>query len=79
MALTMPSLSLFALDPFPAQRGLAASCQTFFQSGFNSLSAALIAPALWGSTLTLSLGMAGLMLTGGVAALLHQKLRARPR
>jgi DHA1 family bicyclomycin/chloramphenicol resistance-like MFS transporter len=79
MALTMPSLSLFALDPFPAQRGLAASCQTFFQSGFNSLSAALIAPALWGSTLTLSLGMAGLMLTGGVAALLHQKLRAQPR
>jgi DHA1 family bicyclomycin/chloramphenicol resistance-like MFS transporter len=79
MSLTMPNLSLFALDPFPAQRGLAASCQTFFQSGFNSLSAALIAPALWGSTLTMSLGMAGLMLTGGMAALLHQKRRMLPR
>lgn len=79
MSLAMPSLSLFALDPFPAQRGLAASCQTFFQSGFNGLTAALIAPALWGSTLTLSFGMAGLMLCGGTAALLHQRLRLVPR
>lgn len=79
MSLAMPSLSLFALDPFPAQRGLAASCQTFFQSGFNGLTAALIAPALWSSTLTLSFGMAGLMLCGGTAALLHQHLRLVPR
>jgi DHA1 family bicyclomycin/chloramphenicol resistance-like MFS transporter len=79
MSLAMPCLSIFALDPFPAQRGLAASCQTFFQSGFNGLTAALIAPALWGSTLTLSLGMAGLMLCGGTAALLHQRLRLIPR
>jgi DHA1 family bicyclomycin/chloramphenicol resistance-like MFS transporter len=79
MSLSMPSLTLFALDPFPAQRGLAASCQTFFQSGFNSISAALIAPALWGSTLTMALGMAGLLLTGGIAALLHQRLRLKPR
>ncbi|MCG2575859.1 multidrug effflux MFS transporter [Dechloromonas sp. XY25] len=75
MSLATPCLSIFALDPFPAQRGLAASCQTFFQSGFNGLTAALIAPALWGSTLTLSLGMAGLLFGGGMAALLHQCLR----
>lgn len=79
MSLAMPSLTLFALDPFPAQRGLAASCQTFFQSGFNSISAALIAPALWGSTLTMAFGMAGLLLIGGMAALLHQRLRLKPR
>ncbi|MBP5997038.1 MAG: multidrug effflux MFS transporter [Azonexus sp.] len=79
MALAMPSLTILALDPFPEQRGLAASCQTFFQSGFNSLAAALIAPALWGSTLTLALGMAGLMTLGGIAALAHQKLRLLPR
>jgi len=78
MSLAMPSLTLFALDPFPAQRGLAASCQTFFQSGFNSISAALIAPALWGSTLTMALGMAELLLAGGMAALLHQHLRLKP-
>ena len=67
------------LEPCAEQRGLAASCQTFFQSGFNSLAAALIAPALWGSTLTLALGMAGLMTLGGIAALAHQKLRLLPR
>ena len=75
MSLAMPCLTIFALDPFPAQRGLAASCQTFFQAGFNGLAASLIAPALWGSTLTLALGMAGLMVAGGTAALLHQRLR----
>lgn len=79
MSMAMPCLSIFALDPFPAQRGLAASCQTFFQSGFNSITAALIAPALWGSTLNMSYGMAGLLLTGGLAALLHNKLRLLPR
>ncbi|HLO62789.1 MAG TPA: multidrug effflux MFS transporter [Azonexus sp.] len=79
MSLATPCLTIFALDPFPAQRGLAASCQTFFQSGFNGLTAALIAPALWGSTLTLALGMAGLMVGGGIAALLHQRLRPLPR
>ena len=78
MALAMPSLTILALDPFPAQRGLAASCQTFFQSGFNSLAAALIVPLLWGATLTLALGMAGLMILGGIAALAHQKLRLLP-
>jgi DHA1 family bicyclomycin/chloramphenicol resistance-like MFS transporter len=41
MALTTPSLTLFALDNFPAHRGLAASCQTFLQSGFNGIVAAL--------------------------------------
>jgi len=79
MSLAMPSLTLLALDPFPKQRGLAASCQTFFQSGFNSLAAALLAPALWGSTLSLALGMAGLMGLGGVAALAHRKSRLLPR
>ena len=77
MSLTMPCLTIMALDPFPAQRGLAASCQTFFQSSFNTLVAALIAPALWGSTLNLAFGMTGMMLIGGFAALAHQKFRAQ--
>jgi len=79
MALTMPCLSILALDPFPAQRGLAASCQTFFQSSFNSVIAALIAPALWGSTISLAWGMAGMMTLGGIAALAHQKSHPQPR
>jgi len=73
MAIAMPTLTLIALDPFPAQRGLAASCQTFLQASFNAVVAGLIAPALWGSTLTLALGMGSLMLTGGVSAWLHQR------
>lgn len=75
MSLAMPNLTLLALDPFPAQRGLAASCQTFFQSGFNSIAAALIAPLIWGSPLTLALGMAGLLTLGGIAAFGHRKSR----
>lgn len=80
MSLAMPCLTLHALDPFPQQRGLAASCQTFLQSAFNGLAAGLIAPALWGSTLTLALGMAGLMLLGGLCAWQHGKhlTRAEP-
>ena len=72
MSLAMPCLTLIALDPFPEQRGLAASCQAFLQSGFNAAVAALIAPALWASTLTMAFGMGGLMLLGGVSAWLHQ-------
>ena len=79
MSLTMPCLSLLALDPFPAQRGLAASCQSFFQSSFNTVIAALIAPALWASTLSLAWGMAGMMAIGGIAALAHQKLGQQPK
>ncbi len=79
MSLAMPSLTLFALDPFPAQRGLAASCQTFFQSASNGVAAALVAPLLWGSTLTLALGMAGLMALGSLAALARQRFAAQTR
>ncbi|SBT09192.1 Drug resistance transporter, Bcr/CflA subfamily [Candidatus Accumulibacter aalborgensis] len=73
MSLAMPCLTLQALDLFPEQRGLAASCQTFLQAGFNSLAAGLIAPALWGSTLSLALGMGGLLLLGAFATLIHQR------
>ncbi len=77
MSLTMPSLTLLALDPFPTRRGLAASCQMFLQSMFNSLLAGLIAPALWGSTLTLALGMAGLLSLGAAASALHHRVTRR--
>lgn len=77
MSLAMPILTLSALDPYPEKRGLAASCQTFLQSAFNALVAGLIAPALWGSTLTLATGMLGFMLAGGVAASLQRRLASR--
>lgn len=75
MSLAMPCLTLIALDPFPAQRGLAASCQSFLHSSLNAFAAGVIAPLLWGSTLTLSLGMGGLLLIGAIFAWLHRRQR----
>lgn len=53
MSLVLPTLTIRAIDCFPQQRGLAASCQSFVQSaGSSVLSAA--APLLWISSLSLS-------------------------
>lgn len=74
MSLAMPCLTLLALDPFPQQRGLAASCQMSLQSAANSLVAGALAPALWDSTSTLALAMAALVLLGAACAWLHSQL-----
>ena len=71
MSLTMPSLTLMTLERFPAQRGLAASCQMFIQSLNNSLIAGIIAPIAWQSTLSLSCAMGILVLLGALAATVH--------
>ena len=75
MSLAMPCLTLFALDPFPNERGLAASCQTFLQAGFNAIVAGVLAPLLWETTLRLALGMAALMLLGRLATWRQQASR----
>ena len=79
MSVAMPCLTLLALDPFPRQRGLAASCQMCLQSSANGLVAGVLAPALWGSTRTLALSMGALMLLGAACAAMHQFLTRRPR
>jgi MFS transporter, DHA1 family, multidrug resistance protein len=68
MAIAMPSLTLIALDLFPVQRGLAASCQGFIGLGGNSVVAAFVA-LIWGSALSFSVTML-LMLSGGVVTIL---------
>lgn len=78
MALAMPALTLLALDPFPNERGLAASCQTFMQSGTNGLVAALVAPLLWGSTVSLAWGMTGFALCGGLCCLAYRRAQPAP-
>jgi DHA1 family bicyclomycin/chloramphenicol resistance-like MFS transporter len=60
----MPSLQLRALDLFPDNRGLASSCLSVTQTSTNVLTAAVLAPLLWGTTMTLALGMAGFLLAG---------------
>jgi len=76
-ALAMPSLTLVALDLFPAQRGLASSCQSFVQTTGNALTAAVVAPLVWASTLTLAVGE-GALLAGGLAAFAVFLRLARP-
>jgi MFS transporter, DHA1 family, multidrug resistance protein len=66
MSLTFPTLTLLALDLFPTQRGLAASCQSFISTTGAALIAAL-APLVWGSALTLATTSL-LLLLGGLAA-----------
>ncbi len=73
-ALAMPSLTLMALDLFPAQRGLASSCQSFVQTTGNALTAALIAPLVWTSTLTLALGEGTMTVVGFAAFLVFLRL-----
>lgn len=66
MALSMPSMTLLALELFPSHRGLASSCQSFLQVGINSTIAGVFAPLLWHSPLTLAAGMAGFLTLGGI-------------
>lgn len=54
MSLSFPTLTLLALDLFPVQRGLAASCQAFIQMTGATLVTAF-APLVWGSMNTLAL------------------------
>ncbi|MCB1938832.1 MAG: multidrug effflux MFS transporter [Rhodocyclaceae bacterium] len=77
MALAMPSLSLIALDRFPARRGLAASCQSFMQMALNAFTAAITAPLLWASVAHMSFGMAGYLALGAVAFTLAHRLARR--
>jgi DHA1 family bicyclomycin/chloramphenicol resistance-like MFS transporter len=76
MALAMPSLSLLILDLFAQRRGLISSCQSFVQSGMNSMTAAIVAPLLWQTTLSLSVGMA-ILLAFGLGAFSFYLLRHR--
>ncbi|NMG75624.1 multidrug effflux MFS transporter [Aromatoleum diolicum] len=76
MSLSMPSLTLLALDLFPARRGLASSCQSFLQVGINSVTAGVLAPLLWHSPLTLAAGMAGFLGVGGLAFLRWRRAQA---
>jgi len=75
MALAMPSLSIRVLDLFPQRRGLISSCQGVTQTGVNAVTASVLAPLAWGSTLNLSLVMAFFLLLGAAAFALRPRRR----
>jgi DHA1 family bicyclomycin/chloramphenicol resistance-like MFS transporter len=82
MALTMPSLVLFGLDIFPAQKGLAASCQAFLMSAINTITAGVLSPLASSSALRLAT-FSALLLAGGlgcvvVFAIAQRKAAPRP-
>jgi DHA1 family bicyclomycin/chloramphenicol resistance-like MFS transporter len=76
MALAMPSLTLMALDFFPERKGLAASCQAFVVTGFNTAVAAVFAPVLAVSPMRLAMGGALMMAAGGALAATQMRARA---
>jgi MFS transporter, DHA1 family, multidrug resistance protein len=77
MALAMPSITLLALDLFPHNRGLASSLLGFGHSAFTALTAGLFSPLLSGSTLTLALGMAGLVSCGFLSWIAYLRIESR--
>jgi DHA1 family bicyclomycin/chloramphenicol resistance-like MFS transporter len=77
-AMAMPSITIITLDLFPTRRGMAASLQGFVSGMVNVLTAGAIAPALWGDTRWLALGMAAILGVGFGCWLLYLRdLHAR--
>ncbi|HQR04455.1 MAG: multidrug effflux MFS transporter [Proteobacteria bacterium] len=75
MALAMASLQILALDLFPDRRGMASSCQGLLQTGTNALTAGVVAPLVWSSTLTLAATMGAFVGLGFIAFLAARKQR----
>lgn len=63
-AMAMPTISLTTLDLFPTRRGMAASLQGFVSGMINTLTAGLIAPAVFHDPRWMAVGMAAMMLAG---------------
>lgn len=64
ISVASPNLTLRVLDLFPARRGLVSSCQGATHTGINAVTASVLAPLLWDSTLSLALAMTGFLLLG---------------
>lgn len=78
LGIVMPGLQLLALDLFPDRRGMASSCQGTVQTGVNAIVAGLVVPLLWGSTLTLAVGMIAFLLAAAAACGKGAPARANP-
>jgi len=63
-AMAMPTISLTTLDLFPTRRGMAASLQGFVSGMINTITAGVIAPAVFHDTRWMAFAMAAMMLTG---------------
>lgn len=66
MSLAAPSITIVLMDQFPHLRGTVSSVQGFTQTMLSSLLAGVIAPLVWGSTLSLALTMSAFLVCGFV-------------
>lgn len=57
MTMSLPNVSLMALDFFPRNRGMASALQSFIQMGFSALVVALIVPRIADSIPALTMAM----------------------
>jgi DHA1 family bicyclomycin/chloramphenicol resistance-like MFS transporter len=74
MALAMPNLTLFALDLFPRNRGLAASLQGFQLSLSNTIVAGVVSPLVGVTGLGLAVTTTVALVIGACCAYLYSKL-----
>ena len=63
-AMAMPTISLTTLDLFPTRRGMAASLQGFVSGMINTITAGVIAPAVFHDTRWMAVAMVAMMLAG---------------
>lgn len=63
-AMAMPTISLSTLELFPTRRGMAASLQGFVSGMVNTITAGVIAPAVFHSPKAMAVAMAAMMATG---------------
>ncbi|MBL0142054.1 MAG: multidrug effflux MFS transporter [Betaproteobacteria bacterium] len=63
-AMAMPTITLTTLDLFPTRRGMAVSLQGFVSGMINTITAGIIAPAVFHDTRWMAVAMAVMMLAG---------------
>jgi DHA1 family bicyclomycin/chloramphenicol resistance-like MFS transporter len=78
LSLAVPNLTIFALDLFPHNRGLAASLQVFQGSMFNAIVAGAVAPYVAGSGLGLAATNAAFLICGAGCTFVYFRLPRVP-
>jgi DHA1 family bicyclomycin/chloramphenicol resistance-like MFS transporter len=78
-AMAMPSITLATLEMFPTRRGMAASLQGFVGGMVNTVTAGLIAPAVFHDPRWMAVAMVALMLSGFTCWRLYYKGTRRGR
>jgi len=72
-AMAMPTISLSTLDLFPTRRGMAASLQGFVGGMVNTITAGVVAPAVFHSPKAMAVAMAAMVFTGFACWRLYYK------